>query len=107
MPTPKGVSVTKTDANKADLSESSSLYYDKTEIVESLFRVSEKYTSQLGYLYITSYKMKFIPDKAIDTGFLSVPFGYVHTITEIPHEQKVIVKCKDERAFKFKFDVPH
>jgi hypothetical protein len=83
------------------------LYYGETEIVEMLFRVSEKYTKDKGSLYITTYKLKFIPDRAIDTGFLSIPFGYIHVVLDKPSERKITIKTKDERCFKFSFDVMH
>ena len=76
----KGVSVAQT--NKADLSEGDSLYYNGNEVVEMLFKVSEKHLKCTGYLYITSYKMKLVPDGRVDTGFGTIPYGYVHTITE-------------------------
>ena len=68
-----------TKTANADLSESTSLFYDGNEVVEMLFRVTEKYTGLGGYLYLTSYKMKFVPDRSVDTGYCTIPYGYVHT----------------------------
>jgi hypothetical protein len=93
------------------LSESTSLFYDGNEVVEMLFRVREKFSSLKenlsGYLYITSYKMKFVPDRSVDTGFCTIPYGYVHIIEEKAQDKKLTIKCKDERKFKFKFDAMH
>jgi len=97
-----------------EIVEQTSPNCDKYEGLESKFKVKESQRGFYGYLYLTTYKLKFIQDNQkshLDTGFFTIPFGYILKVNEsVANLEKatyLTIVLKDDRTFKFKFEVLH
>jgi hypothetical protein len=73
--------------------------------------VKESIRELYGYLYLTDYKLKFVPEpynEAEDNGLFDIPYGYVLKYEEIRgnfgSDWYLLITLKDARTFKFKFD---
>jgi hypothetical protein len=68
--------------------------------------VKELVRNYTGVLFITNYKLQFVPERMVqeqETGFFMVPFGYIESLKE--SSDVITISCKDERVLKYKFEV--
>ena len=76
----------------------------------SIFKVKESLRKNYGLLYLTSYKLKFVPNGATpesDFGLYDIPYSYVFKFEDEGTRGNrfyLKIQLKDNRCFKFKFD---
>ena len=75
------------------------------ELKEGKFRCKEAYSGKSGELFLTNYRVVFVPyGLERECPNFSVPYGYIAKISGPPNSDKFSVTCVDMRRFKFKLD---
>ena len=98
-----------------EIQETNSLHCDQHEVLQSQHKVREAVREQRGYLFFSTYKIKFCPDGQrldSDTGYNSIPYGYIlkiseHIGTTMEKYYQIALQTKDDRFFKFRFEIMH